>query len=111
MAEVENGSLEDPHDQLLGILLMALYPNVMTMAEIQQYLREPKLEGTSSEYARFWTDHVLRESTPQQLAELLDGIAERFEEYRPFMVAYVSGFAPLGQLPLELLEKVLRDPR
>ena len=43
MVEIDNGSLDDPQDELMGILLKALYPNVLSIAEVQRYLREPKL--------------------------------------------------------------------
>ena len=69
MAEIENGSLDDPRDELMGILLKALYPNVLSIAEVQRYLREPKLVAMTGEYAEFWTRHVPEESTPEQLAD------------------------------------------
>ena len=111
VANIDNGSLEDPQDELLGILLKALYPNVLSIAEVQQYLREPKLVTMTGEYARFWTGHVPKESTPEQLAELLDGIAERFAEYRPFMVGDIGLYTRLDQLPVELLNRVQRETR
>ena len=111
VADIHNGSLEDPQDELLGILLKALYPNVLSIADVQRYLRRPKLVHTTGEYTRFWMDHVPKESTPVQLAELLDCVAERFVEYRPFMVGEVGRYTRLGQLPLELLDRVLRETR
>ena len=111
MTDIEDGSLDDPQDELLGILLKALYPNVLPMVEAQRNLREPKLVMTTGEYTRFWMDHVPKESTPEQLAELLDCIAERFAEYRPFMVGDVGRNTRLGQLPIELFDQVLRETR
>ena len=111
VAEIDNGSIDDPQNELRGILLKALYPNVLSIAEVQRYLREPKLVETTVEYAGFWTDHIPKESTPEQLAELLDGIAERFTEYRTFMVGDVGLYTRLGQLPVELLNRVLRETR
>ena len=111
VAEIEDGSLDDPQDELLGILLKALYPNVLSIAEVQRYLREPKLVSMTGEYADFWTKHVPKESTPEQLADLLDSIAERFAEYKPFMVGDVGLYTRLGQLPVELLMRVLRETR
>ena len=111
MGEIENGSLDDPQDELMGILLKALYPNVLSIAEVQRYFREPKLVAMTGEYAEFWTRHVPEESTPEQLADLLDGIADRFAEYRPFMVGEVGRYTRLSQLPVELLNRVLRETR
>ena len=111
VADIDNGSLDDPQDELLGILLKALYPNVLSIAEVQRYLRKPKLVELTGEYARFWMDHIPRESTPEQLADLLDGIAERFAEYRPFMMGDVGLYTRFDQLPMELLNRVLRETR
>ena len=111
VAEIGIGSLDDPQDDLLGILLKALYPNVLSIAEVQRYLRKPKLVSVTGEYADFWTKHVPEESTPEQLADLLDGIAERFEQYRPFMVGDVGLYTRLGRLPVELLNPFLRAMR
>ena len=76
LGEIDEGSLDDPHDELLGLLLRTLYPAVLSIGEVQGYLREPKLVDRSGEYADFWTHHVPKASTPDQLAELLDGIAK-----------------------------------
>ena len=111
VAEIDGGSLDDPEDELLGILLRALYPNVLSIAEVRRYLRKPRLVEKSGEYASFWTEHIPRESTPEQLADLMDGIAERFAEYRPFMVGDVGLYTRMGQLPLKLLNRVLTERR
>ena len=109
--DIGNGSLDDPHDELLGVLLKALYPNVLSISEIQQYLRKPQLVDRIGEYSGFWMDHVPKESTPEQLGELLDCVAERYEECRQFMVGEVGRNTRLGQLPLELLDRALRETR
>ena len=109
--DIDSGSLDDPQDDLLGILLKALYPNALSMAEVQRYFRRPKLTNMTGEYTRFWMDHAPKESTPEQLAELLDCVTERFAECRPFMVGEVGWSTRLGQLPLELLDRALRETR
>ena len=111
VADIDYGSLDDPQDEFLGILLKALYPKVLSIAEIQGYLKEPKLVDRTGEYADFWTEHIPKVSTPEQLAVLLDGIVERFEKYRPFMVGEVGLMTGLGQLPVKLLERILRGIR
>ena len=111
VSEIHGGSLDDPQDELLGILLKALYPNALSIEEVQRYLRKPKLVETTGEYSRFWTDHVPKESTPEQLVDLLDGIAERFAGYRSFMVGDVGRNTLLGQLPVELLNRVFGETR
>ena len=111
VAGIEDGSLDDPQDGLLGILLKVLYPDVLSIAQVQRYLRKPKLVAVTGEYSDFWTEHVPRESTPDQLADLLDGIAERFAEYRPFMVGDIGLYTRMGRLPVELLHRVLSETR
>ena len=111
LPEIEDGSLDDPQDELLGILLKVLYPKVLSIASVQPYLREPKLVDRTGEYADFWTEHIPKVSTPEQLADMLDGIAEQFSEYKPFLVGDVGLYTRLGRLPVELLDRVLRETR
>ena len=108
-AEIHEGRLDDPKDELLGILLKALYPEVLLVAEALRYLRAPKLVETGGEYSRFWVNHVPRESAPEQLADLLDGIVARFEDFRPFMVRRVALYTRMGNLPVELLKQIFRE--
>ena len=110
VAEIEDGLLDDPQDELLGILLKALYPKVFSVAEVQRYLREPKF-AEAGEYVGFWMDYLPKESTPEQLAELLDGIAAGFEDYRPFLVSESRRYNRLPRLPLDLVTRVLSEIR
>ena len=109
--DIDGGSIDNPDDALLGILLKSLYPRVLTMTEVRTLLREPKYKASIGEYSKFWTDHVPRESTPEQLAELLDGIAASFEDCRTFMTGKVGTYTRMARLPVEALEQVLRDTR
>ena len=111
LREIVDGSIADPDDELLGILLKSLYPRVLPMAEVRKYLREPNLKTTIGEYSRFWTEHVRRESTPEQLAELLDGIAENLDEHRNFMSGEVGSNTGMARLAVEALEEALRHGR
>ena len=106
--EIEEGTIEDSEDELLGIVLKALYSETWSVNEIRRFLRTPKMESTTGEYSKFWTSHVPKESTPDQIGDLLDLVATRFEEYRSFMTGEVSGYTRMGVLPLELLVEVLR---
>ena len=90
------------------ILLQALYPRIWTVVEIRKHLRMPKNVSISGEYTNFWTVHVPRQSTPEQMAQLLDCTAAEFEEYKSFMVGETSRYTRMGVMPIELLDKVLR---
>ena len=107
--KVGSGEIEDAQDEILGILLTALYPKTWSVAEIQKFLRRPKDEFAMGEYKKFWTSHVLRESAQEQMHQLLDLVAARFEAYRPFMTGAGSSRSRMGVMPLELLEKVLDE--
>ena len=107
MRDIAGGLIEDPDDELLGILLKALYPKVLPMAEVKMHLREPRLKDRTGAYSRFWTDHVPRESTTEQLSELLDKVAMDLEECRKFFQGEIGKFTRMAQLSVELLEKVL----
>ena len=107
--KVNSGEIEDEADEILGILLKALYPKIWSVIEIQNYLRMPKNISRSGEYTKFWTSHVPRESTPKQVCQLLDLIASRFKDYRSFMLGEESKMTRMGVMPLELLDKVLHS--
>ena len=109
--DIRAGKLDDHGDELLGSLLKALYPNVLSVAGVLGYLRVPELVEMSGEYSMFWTEHVPKASSRDQLADLLDGIVARFEHYRPFMVGQPGRYTRMEVLPLELLEQILRRDR
>ena len=108
VGDIDSGTLEDSQDELLGILLKALYPRIWSVDEIQKFLRMPKDVSMTGEYTTFWTSHVPSVSTPDQIGQLLDLVATKFEEYRSFMVGEVSRNTRMGVMPLELLDKTLR---
>ena len=104
--EIEEGTIEDSEDELLGILLKALYPETWSVNEIQRFLRMPKMDSRTGEYTKFWTLHVPKESTPDQICDLLDLVASGYGEYKSFMTGEVSRNTRMGVLPIELLEKL-----
>ena len=97
----------DLEDGLLGIILQALYPKTLSVAEVLQFLRRPKNTSSMGEYSQFWTSHVPKNSTCTQLGELLDAIAVGFNEYRSFFVGEIGLYTLLGQLPIILLSRIL----
>ena len=80
LADVHDGSLPDPDDELLGRLLNGLYPSKLSASEILQYLRTPKGGGLLRRYELFWNGHVVTNSTKVQCAELLDTLVERYKK-------------------------------
>ena len=49
--EIHEGKLDDPQDDLLGILLRALYPEVLSVAEALRYLMRTATPGCCSQLA------------------------------------------------------------
>ena len=107
--DIDGGLIEDPGDELLGILLTHLYPRMLSMHEVLPYLRAPELTEHTGEYSKFWTEHVVRQSTPEQLGKLLDAIAGNSESFNSFMQGEVGRNTRMARLPVETLDRVLRD--
>lgn len=72
LEDMNTGSVSDPNDQLLGILLKELYPDILSSSDIWKYFREPKAPNLSGSYRLFWLRYILQQTTTTQLAELLD---------------------------------------
>ena len=108
LGDIEAGTLNDPDDELLGILLKALYPGEISVARTLKHLRSPRLGGFSEQFLVFWTRHVPAESTDAQRAELLDAIAADFGSLRSVMTGKSTLHTIMGQLPAELLKFRLR---
>ena len=111
MHDIDGASIEDPGDELLGILLRHLFPRLLTMQDVLPYLRAPRLTAHSGEYSRFWTEHVVRQSTPEQLAELLDALVANSDRFKSFMQGEAGRFTRMARLPVESLDRFLRDAR
>ncbi len=109
LADVTTGEIDDPVDELLGILLKSLYPRVLRTTDIMQLLRRPKDVSRTGEYVEFWIRHLPSNSTPDQIADVLDRIASRFDNYRPFMVGEADLYTTMGQLPLILLNQLIDE--
>ena len=50
----------------------------------------------TGEYVEFWTRHLPSNSTSAQIADVLDRIASRFDDYRPFMVGEAGLYTTMG---------------
>ena len=114
LADVRAGVVSDPDDELLGSLLIALYPASLSASEILRHLKKPKApDGVAhfGRFHRFWRYHVPEKSTSSQLGELLDGLAERFEDFLPVLAGTLPAttIEPLGRgrVPLSLLARFL----
>lgn len=110
LEDIESGTIYDPEDELLGIVLQALYPNMLSVAQVLPFLREPKNTASTGEYSRFWTSHVVKKSSRDQLIQFLDALVERIDDYKSFFVGEIGANTRLGQLPTILLSRFLEIP-
>ena len=117
LADIHAGAVSDEDHDLLGTLLDALYPQSLSPSEVLRYLKpsQPSSYSYLGHYYWFWRYQVPERSTNAQLAELLDGLVDRFDEFRPVLVGTERRQAPLapleplgrGQLLLALLTRFL----
>ena len=109
LRDINDGSVSDPDDDLLGSLLSALYPTYLSVPEILRYLKAPRSSSYISLYCYFWIRVLPEKSTPIQIAELLDEVVARFDELRPVIAGNGQKITLLGQglIPLTLLARFL----
>ena len=105
--QIYTEKVRDPGDNLFAWLLRRLYPQALSAPELLKYLRVPKGSGDYIEYGSFWTHLVPRESTAEQLAQLLDGLLERQDELRAWLRSSPRRLFP-QQLPIALLSGFLK---
>lgn len=79
--DIHAGSVSDPDDDLFGILLKALYPKVMSISDLLEYLETPKDSSLDGIYVSFWLRHLPEKSTNVQLAEFLGAIIEQSDQF------------------------------
>ena len=85
LEDIHAGSVSDPDDELLGVLLKELYPKVLSASDLLKYLKIPEDLSPNGKYVSFWISHLPKNSTNMQLAELLGAITERFEQLSPVL--------------------------
>lgn len=74
--DIRDGIVEDRDDELLGIILKKLYPQVIPPEKVFGYLHPPKDEELIGGYFVFWSHH-LPERTPKEiLPALLDTLIQ-----------------------------------
>ncbi len=115
LADVYTGTVPDPLDDLLGLLLKRLYPKLLPSAEVGRYLREPK-SAVITRYAAFWNHDIVEQSTdPRQLAGVLDSLAANVQGLDESVenVGETQDGAPVSHwlraIPAKLLARYLGD--
>lgn len=107
LEDIESGSVSDPEDELLGSLLIQLYPAKLSPPEVLQYFRRPKVAPSFGTYLLFWVNNVPHISTRSQLAELLDRIAQDHPQLSSEFEERPEQVNPLRGVPFSLLKRFL----
>ena len=71
LEDIFSEEVEDPNDDLLGMLLKKFYPESLSVAQTIHYLRPRKIPHYFGEYYDFWTTYFCINSNFEQLAEAL----------------------------------------
>ena len=108
LADVYDGSVPDPDDELLGQLLHGLYPSKLSTLEILRFLRAPKNRNLLGMYKLFWNGHVVENSTNAQRTELLDNLVERYKTLTVEIREDPQPDLPFSNLPSDLLARFLK---
>ena len=83
LADVHAGNISDPDNELLGALLAHLYPQEVPPSEVWNYFPKrwnPNLIGRD---VWFWYVELIRKSSDEEMAELLDNLKEWFSDLWP----------------------------
>ena len=83
LADIQNGSVSDPDNELLGTLLYHLYPRELPPTEVWNYLSEKRNPDLIGKHCRFWDTGLIEKSSDEQVAELLDNLQQRLPGLRP----------------------------
>ena len=105
LADIQKGSVSDPDNELLGILLSQLYPHGLPPSEVWDHLSSEKgnRESSSDMYLRFWEPVLLCKSSDEQIGELLDHLQQRFPGLQ-----LALDVCDLNSLPFKLLARGLK---
>ena len=101
LVDILRGSVLDPDNELLGILLNQLYPQEISPTEVWNYLSETgdRERIYFGAHHRFWKTGLLAKSSDKQVAKLLDCMPQRHPGMRSHR---------MEDLPLRLLARGLK---
>ena len=72
--DVHTNAVEDLEDELLGTLLLALYPAFIDTAEVWRYFRQPKSDRLVGSYWHFWHVFASEVAPSKNIPALLDAL-------------------------------------
>ena len=99
---IDAGSVSDPDDDLRGILLIELYPEVVGPSDVWRHIAARSQDDYFGRLRAFAKRVLLERSRERHLAELLDTLHEHAAELVPALIE-----SRMGDLPLRVLEEAL----
>ena len=103
LAYIRSGSVSDPDKELLGTLLIHLYPRHLSPLEVWDYLADGGHFPIGGRYHLFWQAYLIQKSSDKEIADLLDNLAERVSRLRSILHS-----RRLGWFHLRLLARGLQ---
>ena len=76
-ADIRTGAVEDRDDEILGVLLRKLYPDLISPAQVFDFLHSPKDHNLIGRYFHFWIRDLPTSTHVNDLPTLLDQLAQR----------------------------------
>ena len=109
LTEIYSGKVSDPNSEMLGKLLIHLYPQYLPPSEVWGYYpvnenRENNI-GYYGYYHWFWDNNLIERSSEKQIVELLDSLYQQFTRLRPVLEINHRG----SILPMRLLTRGLES--
>ncbi len=101
---IHSGSIPDPDNELLGLVLANIYPEVVGPADLWDFMYDKGERNLIGSYVMFWDGHLLEKSSDDQVAELLEHLKERVDDLLPAIEKH-----HLTHVPLELLARDLQS--
>ena len=102
LSDIGSGTISDPDNELLGTLLVCLYPQEISSSGIWRYFTAKGNPDLIGAYFVFWERRLLERSSDQDIAELLDRLNELMPDLRATFRMYY-----LDRLPTRLLARAL----
>lgn len=102
LGTIHEGALPDPDHEMKGALLTHLYPGEVSTFNVWDQLTERGTSHLIGRYWSFWNQHLLSQSSDQDVGELLDSLLERRSDVLPALESH-----HWESLPLDLLARAL----
>ena len=107
LEDVNSGSVSDPDDELLGVLLRELYPDFLSVSDVWRYFRTPKNPMLFGSYVFFWIRDIEKQSTYTQFAVLISEFIKHFDNFLAEHKANETRLNLFPRLRLSLLPRFL----